>query len=228
MSSTLKEEILLRVVPKLLSWTMRFWFSTCRVTAHNDGCLEGAGTKEKTIIASFWHYSIIFTLYYLRKYPATVMVSASKDGEYIARLAGEFGYNSVRGSKNKKGVEALKGMLRAVLGGDNGAVVADGSQGPARVAQSGAILVAARTGRPIIPMAWSASSFYSINSWDKTLIPKPFSRMNVYFGEPIYVPKKINAEELEEYRITLEKELNLLYSTAWSHYSIDSHDKATV
>lgn len=225
MSTDLVDRILVRIVPKLLSWTMRLWFRTCRVTVLNDGFLEEAGTKEKTVIASFWHYSIIFTLYYLRKYPATVMVSASKDGEYIARLAGEFGYQCVRGSKNKKGVEALKGMLRAVLAGENGAVVADGSQGPARVAQSGALLVAAKSGRPIVPMAWACSSFFGIKSWDRTLIPKPFSRLSVYFGEPIHIPRKLNAEELEQYRLKLEKELNELYSTAWAQYGIVAHDQ---
>jgi len=225
MTGNLGDRILLRVVPKLLSWTMRLWFGTCTVTARNDRFLKDVHREDKTIIASFWHYSIIFTLFYLRKYPATVMVSASKDGEYIARLADEFGYNCVRGSKNKKGVEALKGMLRAVIGGDNGAVVADGSQGPARVAQSGALLVAARSGRPIIPMAWSASGFFSINSWDRTLIPKPFSRVNVYFGAPLYIPRKTSAEDLEMYRRRLEDELNTLYTAAWAQYGIESHER---
>lgn len=221
------ENLLVCVIPKILSWIMRVWFGTCKIIAHNDETLQAVGRKEQTVVASFWHYSIIFTLYYLRKYPATVMVSASADGEYIARLAGEFGYNSVRGSKNHKGVEALKGMLRAVLGGDNGAVVADGSQGPARVAQAGALLVAARSGQPILPMAWSTSNYFTINSWDKTVIPKPFSRVDVYFGEPLYIPRKIDAKQLEKYRCTLENELNTLYNTAWSHHGIVSHEGLT-
>lgn len=224
MSKGVVDSFLKCVVPKLLSWIMRLWFGTCNVTAHNDKILQAVGRQEQTIVASFWHYSIIYTLYYLRKYPATVMVSASADGEYIARLADEFGYNSVRGSKNHKGVEALKGMLRAVLGGDNGAVVADGSQGPARIAQAGALLVAARSGQPIVPMAWSTSNFFTINSWDKTVIPKPFSRVDVFFGEPLYIPRKMNAEELEKYRCILENELNALYNTAWSQHGIVSHE----
>lgn len=228
MRSDAVNRLLLHIVPKLLFWLMRLWFGTCRVTAHNDAVLPSERGEGHNVLASFWHYSIIYILYYLRKYPATVMVSASRDGEYIARLAKEFGYNSVRGSKNNKGPEALKGMLRAVKAGDNGAVVADGSQGPAREAQPGALLVASKTGRPIVPMVWSASKYFTINSWDKTVVPKPFSNIDIYFGEPIYLPNKVSAEELEQYRCLLEDNLNNLYRKAWSRYGKNSHELSVV
>lgn len=215
--------MLLRVVPPLLAFLMRIWFATCRVTVHNPGNLFQPGDKGKRAIASFWHYSIIYTFYYLRKYSATVMVSASKDGEYIARLAAEFGFDSVRGSKNNKGVTALKAILRAVRDGDCGAIVADGSQGPARIAQPGAILLASRTGVPVVPMAWSSSGHFSVKSWDRTAIPKPFSRVDFFYGEPLAVPQKLNAEEIEQYRLLLEKRLNELYASAWSIHSRVEH-----
>ncbi|TKB09055.1 lysophospholipid acyltransferase family protein [Desulforhopalus sp. IMCC35007] len=225
MRSDAVNRLLLQIVPKLLFWLMRLWFGTCRVTAHNDENLPSGRAENENVLASFWHYSIIYILYYLRNYPATVMVSASSDGEYIARLAKEFGYNSVRGSRNHKGSEALKNMLRAVKSGDNGAVVADGSQGPARIAQPGALLVASKTGRPIVPMVWSASKYFTINSWDKTLVPKPFAHVDIYFGEPIYLPNKVSAEELEKYRCLLEDALNNLYRKAWFKYGIDAHER---
>ncbi len=224
MSSGFVESLLLRVVPKLLSWIMRLWFGTCRVTVHNGDIMSSIDRGETNIVASFWHYSIIFIFYFVRNYSATAMVSSSRDGEYIARLAGELGFNTVRGSKNHKGVEALKGMLRAVRAGDNGAIVADGSQGPARKAQAGALLVAAKTGKPVVPMIWAASSYFTIKSWDKTAIPKPFSRIDLYFGEPMYLPRKVGADELEQYRGLLEKNLNELYSKAWSLYGKISHE----
>lgn len=224
MSSGFVHSCLLRIIPKLLAWIMRLWFSSCRVTVHNGGIMSSIDRGETTIIASFWHYSIIFIFYFVRNYSATAMVSSSRDGEYIARLAGELGFNTVRGSKNHKGVEALKGMLRAVRGGDNGAIVADGSQGPARIAQAGALLVAAKTGKPIVPMVWASSSYFTIKSWDKTAVPKPFSRIDLYFGEPIYLPRKVSADELEQYRDLLEKNLNELYSKAWSLYGKTSHE----
>ncbi len=210
--------LLLRIVPPMIAWLMRLWFSSCRVTLHNQENCFKAEEKEKNGIASFWHYSIIYTLYHMRKYSATAMVSASRDGEYLARLAEKFGFETVRGSRNNKGVEGLKAMLRAVRNGNSAAIVADGSQGPPRIVQPGAILLASRTGVPIIPMIWAASKYFTINSWDRTIIPKPFSRIDFYYGEPLLVPAKLNSEQLEQYRLLLEERLNKLYGKAWGRY----------
>jgi lysophospholipid acyltransferase (LPLAT)-like uncharacterized protein len=210
--------LLLRIVPLMLVWLMRVWFRSCRVTIHNQENCFKAEEKDKTGIASFWHYSIIYILYRMRKYSATAMVSASKDGEYIARLAEKFGFETVRGSRNNKGVEGLKAMLRAIRKGNSAAIVADGSQGPPRVVQPGAIFLASRTGAPIIPMVCAASSYFTINSWDRTIVPKPFSHIDFYYGEPLFVPAKLKPEELEEYRLHLEERLNGLYGKAWERY----------
>jgi len=206
---------LVAVLPGTIAFIMRIWFVTCRVQVHHPEKYPDPIKSGKPIVASFWHYSLVYIFYFLRKYSATVMVSASRDGEYIARLAGKFGFSSVRGSRNNKGVEALKGILRAVKSGDSGAIVADGSQGPPLVAQPGAIMVASRTGAPIVPMAWSASSYFAIRSWDRTVIPKPFSRIHYVFGDAIQVPKKLSEEQFEEYRVLLEKVLRDLYREAW-------------
>ena len=174
-------------------------------------------------MATFWHYSIIYVLYHMRHYSGTAMVSASRDGEYIARLAEKFGFDTVRGSRNNKSVEGLKAMLRAIRNGSNAAIVADGSQGPPRIVQAGSILLASRTGAPIIPMVYAASSYFTIPSWDRTIIPKPFSRIDFYYGEPLCIPAKATPEEMEEYRVHLEKRLNTLYSTAWEKYAKKMH-----
>lgn len=215
--------LLLRFVPLMFAWLMRLWFSSCSVNIHNQENCFSAEEKDKTGIASFWHYSIIYILYHMRRYSATAMVSASRDGEYVARLAEQFGFETVRGSRNNKGVEGLKAMLRSIRNGNSAAIVADGSQGPPRIVQPGAILLASRTGTPIIPMILTASSYFSINSWDKTIVPKPFSRIDFYYGEPLFVPAKLKAEELEEYRLHLEERLNGLYDKAWGRYGKIEH-----
>ena len=215
--------ILVRVVPRLLAMVMRAWFLTCRVRVHGRDNFLNPKETGRPLIGSFWHYSLLYSFYFLRGHKATVMVSASRDGEYVARLAREFHFSTVRGSRNNKGVEALKGLLRAVKSGDSVALVADGSQGPARIAQSGAILLASRTGTPIQPMAWSASRYLTIRSWDRTAVPKPFSRIDYFFGEPILVPPELKAEGLEEYRLLLEERLNQLYRDAWGQYNRDGH-----
>lgn len=214
---------LVRVVPRLIALIMRLWFLTCPVQVHGLEHWRNPKETGQPIIASFWHYSLLYIFYFLRGHSATVMVSASRDGEYVARLAREFNFATARGSRNNKGVEALKGLLRVLKARDSVALVADGSQGPARVAQSGAILLASRTGAPIQPMAWSASRCFTIRSWDRTAVPKPFSRIDYFFGEPITVPPGLRAEGVEEYRLLLERRLNELYREAWAQYNRNGH-----
>ena len=215
--------LLLRTVPLVFAWLMRLWFRSCRVVLHNKENCFSPEESDKTGIASFWHYSIIYILYHMRKYSATAMVSASRDGDYLAQLAEELDFDTVRGSRNNKGVEGLKAMLRAIRKGNSAAIVADGSQGPPRIVQPGAILLASRTGAPIIPMVFAASSYFTISSWDRTIIPKPFSRIDFYYGKPIYVSAKLKPEEVEECRLYLEEQLNALYSKAWGRYGKNDH-----
>lgn len=215
--------LLLRIVPLIIVWLMRLLFSSCRVVLHNEENCFKAEEKDKMGIASFWHCSIIYILYHMRKYSATAMVSASRDGEYIARLAEKLGFDTVRGSRNNKGVEGLKAMLRAIRKGNSAAIVADGSQGPPRILQPGAILLASRTGAPIIPMVFAVSSYFTINSWDRTIIPKPFSRIDFYYGKPIFVSAKLKSEDVEKYRLHLEERLNELYVKAWGRYGKSKH-----
>jgi len=202
---------------------LRLWFSTCKVKLHNPENIVLDGNENQPLIASFWHYSIGYLFYHVRKYQATVMVSASRDGDYITRFAKEFGFDSVRGSRNTKGLEALKGMLRAVRNGSNAAIVSDGSQGPVRIAQPGAVFLASRTGAPIIPIVWSSSRYFVIRSWDRTVIPKPFAQIDIFYGEPIYVPAKLKPVDMEKYRIRLEKNLNEMYVSAWGLYNKTEH-----
>jgi lysophospholipid acyltransferase (LPLAT)-like uncharacterized protein len=214
---------LVRFVPLLVAFIIRIWFSSCRVTVHNSGFVDVREEQGLPVIASFWHYSVIYILYFQRRSTATAMVSASKDGDYLAGLAARLGFNTVRGSRNRKGVQALKSMLGAVKKGSNAALVADGSQGPPRKAQSGAVLIASKTGVPIVPIVWSASGFFTIRSWDRTAIPRPFSRIHYFYGEPIWVPGGVEQDGLEEYRRRLEDSLNSLYVQAWGKFDKTAH-----
>jgi lysophospholipid acyltransferase (LPLAT)-like uncharacterized protein len=223
MTEGVLNSLLLRVVPRCLALLMRVWFFTCRVRFHNPENFLDPKRTEQPVVASFWHYSIVYFLYSQRGQAVTAMVSSSRDGEYIARLAEQFGFDTARGSRNNKGVEALKSMLRAVRGGNSAAIVADGSQGPPRIAQPGAILLASRTAAPVMPMLWSASRYFTVRSWDKTVIPKPFARIDFYYGEPIFVPAGLKEEGIEEYRLLLEQRLNELYVRAWGQYNKSGH-----
>ena len=112
------------VAPRLVLGLLRLWCASCRVKVR-DGESFRAYAEHDTGIAAFWHYSFLYLFVYLRRYPAAVMVSASKDGEYIARLAQLMGHVPVRGSSNRGGVKALREMIDHLLHGKNSAIVAE-------------------------------------------------------------------------------------------------------
>lgn len=215
MKDGILEKVALRILPPLLGTVARLLFLTCRVNVRGDEYCAKTLDAGKPVVVSFWHYAFIGAFPRLCRYKGVLMVSSSRDGEYIARLAHTFGYSTVRGSRNNKGVQALKEMIRAVRKGDSAGIVADGSQGPARVAQPGALMVASMTGVPILPFVWSASRYWAIKSWDRTAFPKPFSKVEIAFGEPFSVPPRLKNEEFEPYRLELEKRLNDLYGEVW-------------
>ncbi len=202
---------------------MRMWFSTCRVKEHNGNVFGDVIASERSGVGAFWHYSSVYMLYHARKYPVAVMVSASKDGNYLAGVAKELGYTPIRGSRHKRGISALKEMITAVKNGIHAAVVADGSKGPVFKAQAGSVLIASKTGSPLIPLAWSGSKYFTVRSWDRTAFPFPFSKIHVFHGEPIDVPPNLSSEGIETYRQLLEDRLNDLYKEAWAVYGKERH-----
>ncbi len=213
----------LAIIPRLYLWLSRALFISCRLRVGGREHLD-AVVRQGGGIATFWHYSILYMFYHLRSFPAAVMVSASRDGEYIARLAELLGHTPVRGSSNQRGVAGLKHLLREVRAGKNAGLVADGSQGPARKAQAGSILLASMSGRPILPMAWAASRYKAFASWDLTVVPLPFCTIFFQYGEPLSVPRGIRGAELEKYRLELEHRLNQIYETAWQLAGRTTHD----
>lgn len=216
-------QLSLRLLPFVFVWLTRVWFSTCRITTHGQHFRDQIDAGGKPAIASFWHYTILFIFYYMRKDSGVAMVSASKDGEYISRVAGKLGYATVRGSRKKGGLQAIKSLVRHMRAGQNAAIVADGSQGPARVLQAGCIVLASHAGAPVLPMLWSCNRYKRFGSWDGTALPLPFSRIDFFYGEPLYVPPKIKSEDVEQYRLILENRLNDLYDEAWKLHGKKEH-----
>ncbi|MCI5116022.1 MAG: DUF374 domain-containing protein [Candidatus Electrothrix sp. AX2] len=151
------------------------------------------------------------------------MVSASKDGEYIARVASLLGFETVRGSAHRFGVRALKGMVDHVKQGKSAGIVADGSQGPALKMQPGAIMLAAKSGSPIMPIVWATKRYKAFNSWDHSVIPLPFSPILLQYGDLIYVEPRLNAALLEEYRQQIEQAMNRMYQELWQEFDRNGH-----
>ena len=220
----LKSRISLAVVPPLYTIITKMLFSTCRIKEFGRHHYDGLVDTNTPYIAAFWHYSLFYTMHRIEGKDWLAMVSASDDAEFVSRFLERLGLDTVRGSRNKGGLGALKEMVKCLKREKKkAAIVADGSQGPARHAQAGAVLLASRTGLPILPFAWGADRCWFFKSWDRTALPKPYARIAVYFGEPLVVPPGIRSKALEAYRLGLEKQLNDIYEKAWGQFGVGNH-----
>lgn len=211
------------LVPLLFRLLSFFLFATCRVERRGLENFQKFARHKTPFIVSFWHYGVIYTVYQARSLPYVAMVSASKDGEYVSRILQSKGFCTVRGSRNKGALGALKGLIREMKKGKTAVLVADGSQGPARKAQSGSILLASKTGAAIVPTGWAASRYKTFRSWDRTALPMPFAKVVIYYGKPLVVPARVKGDEVEHYRLQLEESLDDLYKKSWAQFGRTEH-----
>lgn len=168
-----------------------------------------AAEKEGGLpIYVFWHDRIFLTTYWWRKRRIVVMTSQSFDGEYIARFIQRFGYGAVRGSSTRGAVGAVVEMARLMRAGCTTAFTIDGPKGPRYVAKMGAVLLAKKSGQPIVPVTMALQRFWTVNSWDRFQIPKPFTKARVYVAPPIYVPSDAGEETLNAKRDELQAVLD--------------------
>ena len=157
----------------------------------------------------FWHERIFLTTYWWRNRRIVVLTSKSFDGEYIARFIQRFGYGAVRGSSTRGGVGAVVEMVRLMRQGCTTAFTIDGPKGPPRVAKMGAVLLAKKSGYPILPVTMALERRWIAPTWDSFQVPKPFSRACVFVAPPIYVAADADEAELsarnEQLQTTLDE-----------------------
>ena len=199
-----------RIIRKLVVPLVRAWFSTCRVTILNEQIYNEYFFNEVPFVGGTWHRAAVYFLYFFSHLRPMIMISRSKDGELLANYAAGFGVVPARGSSKKGGRDALKQMQHYLRsGGKACGTVLDGPQGPAYVAKKGMIVLCRLSGSPFIPVMWSAKRTMTIrNSWDKMMLPLPWSRIYVAIGEPIHIPPDTKNDELEYYRKLIEDRLN--------------------
>jgi hypothetical protein len=145
------------------------------------------------------------------------MCSASLDGDAMAHLGKRLGFEMVRGSSGVGGAQAIVDIIYALRDnpGAGACLAVDGSRGPRGHAKGGIIALAQRTGGVVIPVTVSASSSWIFHkAWDRTLLAKPFARVELVFGEKLVVPKKLTAQEFEGLRATLEDRMVALQANA--------------
>jgi lysophospholipid acyltransferase (LPLAT)-like uncharacterized protein len=165
-------------------------------------------------VMGFWHGRILPATYYFRRRGIVVITSENFDGEWIARIIERFGYGTARGSTSRGARRAMLQLVRDLKAGRPAGFTLDGPRGPARVAQPGAVWLAASTGNPLLPFHLEASSYWSVRSWDRTQIPKPFSTVALVVGAPIEVARDTTDDVLESARLGLERRLAVLEERA--------------
>jgi len=182
------------LVPFLLKLVTVLITATCRVRWHNkERWLEHQESGQPYII-SMWHNCSTICSWAMKGSGITVMVSDSRDGEYVARFARLFGIKTVRGSSSKGAKKAIKSALQLLSQKHAIAVTPDGPRGPKYSVQSGVLWFAAAGDAPIIPLHIESSRQWLLNSWDGHRFPKPFSTIHISFGDPVSVTR----EELQQ------------------------------
>ena len=189
----------------------RTLFRTCRIQILCPEMVEEYFERGRPGIGVTWHRGAIYALYFFGPQHPAVMISRSRDGEYLARYLRIMGGVPVRGSSSRGGMAALREMADYLSQGQGSyaATVADGPRGPRYQAKKGMIALAARTGLPLIPLMWSAKRVWVLkNAWDRTMIPKPFAKIVLNAGRVLHYPPDLKGAELEQARQELEDELN--------------------
>ncbi len=209
------DHILLRIIPPIAALVVKLLISSCRV-AHVEGRereQEALSLSEGLAVYTTWHQRMFFNFHHSQRRHGVVMISQSRDGEYVARMAQWLGFKTVRGSSTRGGFKATRELMQRIKEGWLGGMLADGPLGPARVLKLGSLVIARDARVPLMATLWGTDRCWTLNTWDRYLIPKPFARIVVYHPEPILIPPSAKGEELEGYRRIFEERLN--QGTRW-------------
>lgn len=178
------------------------------------------GGKPKDVrhiqcIYTLWHNRTFIASYVYRyimnpKIKVCLITSASKHGALVERIVANYGQLTVRGSSHRRGLAAFRELLESTEAGNSVCIATDGSRGPRYKGKPGAVKLASMTGIPIVPLSISFTKFWTITSaWDHHVIPKPFSRVDYNWGDPIYIPADISNEEEARYCRELDQSMSI-------------------
>lgn len=184
----------------LLAYFLKWWVKTLRIN------VEFLSPVQFPSIVAFWHGRMFVLPFVFERYAkkVSILISRHRDGEFVAKLVERLGFKTVRGStgKGKGGERAFLEMVKILSKGEVVAITPDGPKGPAEKVKKGIVRLSMKTGVPIYPISFSAKPCYRFNSWDKFMLPLPFSKCVVKVGKPLY-PEQLSEDEFKE-KIELE------------------------
>jgi lysophospholipid acyltransferase (LPLAT)-like uncharacterized protein len=214
MNQDAKTRTLLYAVPRIVWLLLRFLSSTSRWRTRHEHYFRHLQENSRGYIIICWHGRMLFPIYLHRNQGICAMVSEHTDGEMIARTIHRLGYTTVRGSSTRGGVKAFVQLLRQVNQGAVGCILPDGPRGPRHILKPGVIMLASRSQRPLLPITFAAQKPIVLHSWDRFTLWQPFTKLCVFYGEPIYVPAQLDEAGLEEWRLIAQQRLNDLEQEA--------------
>ncbi len=202
--------------------------SSCRVTvvegAELAAGLRGDGPPK---ILSFWHNRLVFMAHFLARNAVrhgarfTILSGLSKDGDIGATIGQQIGVEVARGSATKQSVSGLKALCRTIARDGRSVIISpDGSKGPVYSAKAGVVALAKITGAPIVPMSYWADRYWRLKSWDRLVIPKPFARVALTLGQPIYVARDCDEAALETKRREVEQAMDAMGFAAEKFFAL--------
>jgi len=212
--------LLYRIVVPLGVGILHLWWGLARVVrVLGEEHLAAALARAPSLVPVYWHQHQLYCGRYLiaqraRGLKVAWLISPSVDGELGAMLVRRFGASAIRGSSTHTGARALRDYYQALVKDELSPIITpDGPRGPRFKFKPGALLLAQMSGRPVLPLAYAASRA-TLVKWDKFVIPWPFARIVVAVGEPVYVPRTLNAAALAALQVEMEQRLHALFRSA--------------
>ncbi len=178
-----------------------------------DGENESAVlSKDGSIIYASWHQRFFPGItFFARRKPIAILISQSRDGEFISHIVDILGWRPVRGSSSRGGSEGLQRIKDLSLNGHRIGHIVDGPKGPFGVVKPGLLRIAQVSGKAIVPTITSSENPWAFRSWDRFMVPRPFSRVIIRFGRPVYVPPDLEGDDFERHRLMIEQNMKELY-----------------
>ncbi|MGE4397992.1 MAG: lysophospholipid acyltransferase family protein [Campylobacterales bacterium] len=197
MSKEQKRKIVAFLLPPIANLLIRLIYLTCK----KEFKLASSYPSEPFIVA-FWHGELLMQPFLYKKFRGrhkiSVMISEHFDGEIIARIISFFGFSTVRGSSSKGGARVLIEAIKTLKDGEDIAITPDGPRGPRHSVADGIVALAQKTNSKIVVFNYQATNFWQLKSWDKFVVPKPFSKIT-FFADKVLDISQMNGEEAKEF-----------------------------
>lgn len=187
---------------------------TLRITTSNKNVIDELERSGKNYVLAFWHGTMLLSWYLHRNKNFVALISKSKDGDLLAKILKNWNYRVVRGSSSTGGNVALGIMVDYAKNNHSIAITPDGPRGPIYKFKAGAVITAKKSSLPLVLVGIGINKKRILKSWDRFEIPGFFSRVNVYYSDPLYIKNNLSYDDTSKVIVNCERELNKLQNDA--------------